>query len=206
MFRAPAILTLAMAAAACSAGSPQRSAMVGAAVSLTEALEEAGHQFQSRSGTRITFNFGPSNFVATQVINGAPTDLFISADDQQMDRALAAGVIDGSSRVPLLSNSLVIVTRSDRATPWSDPSPLVAPAIKRVAIGDWAAVPAGIYATEYLERHGLWSALDGRVLPSVSVRAALAAVATGGADAGIVYATDVRTQRGVSVVYAVPAS
>jgi molybdate transport system substrate-binding protein len=200
--RAVVLLVAAMATAGCG-GSRRSTVAVGAAVSLTEALEDAGREYEARTGTRVTFNFGASNFVATQVINGAPMDLFISADDGQMDRAAAGGGIETSSRTPLLSNSLVIVMRSERATQWSDPSRLVAAAIKRVAIGDPAAVPAGIYAKQYLERRGLWTALDGRVLPSLSVRAALAAVATGGADAGIVYATDVATERGVSVVYRV---
>lgn len=207
MFRAPAVLIVAATVVSGCGGTGQsRQVIVGAAVSLTEALEDAGREYQNRTGARVTFNFGPSNFVATQVINGAPMDLFISADDLQMDRAIAGGGIDQASRVPLLSNSLVIVMRSERATRWSEPSPLLSAAIRRVAIGDPAAVPAGIYAKRYLEQHAMWTALQERLLPSVSVRAALAAVATGGADAGIVYATDVRTQRDVSVVYDVPVN
>src|SRR5512142_1247279 len=156
MFRACAALVAAIVAAGCS-GSQPGTVVVGAAVSLTEALEEAGRDFTARTGTRVSFNFAASNFVATQVINGAPMDVFISADDLQMDRAAAAGAIDPASRVPLLSNSLVVVMRSDRAARWTDPSPLVSPAMKRVAIGDPAAVPAGVYAKQYLDRRGMWA-------------------------------------------------
>src|SRR5512141_2569393 len=100
MFRVPAVLMAALTVAGCAGSGPRRSVVVGAAVSLTEALEDAGREYQTRSGTRLTFNFGPSNFVATQVINGAPMDVFISADDLQMDRAAAAGAIDESTRIP----------------------------------------------------------------------------------------------------------
>jgi molybdate transport system substrate-binding protein len=162
---------------------------VCAAISLTESLEAAAAAYRKSGGGAVRFNLAGSNTLARQLVNGAPADLFISADEVQMDIAAAAGAIDRSTRVDLVANRLVVMVRPDRATIRSVRD-LLDPAIRRVAIGDPAAVPAGVYARQYLEAAGLWTVMEPRLVPMSNVRAAVTAVENGSVDAAIVYATD----------------
>lgn len=167
---------------------------VSAAVSLTEALEAVARAYASAGGRPVRFNFAGSNVLARQLVNGAPADLFISADEAQMDVAMAAGVIDGATRVDLLANRLAVIARPERLE-IGDVRALLGPGVRRVAIGDPAAVPAGVYARQYLEAVGLWDALQAKLVPVGNVRAAVAAVENGSADAAIVYETDAAVAR-----------
>jgi molybdate transport system substrate-binding protein len=201
MYRALALL-LAIAAAA-----PQTppSVTVSAAISLTDALTAAAEQYKSAGGGPVMFNFAASNVLARQVVNGAPVDLFISADEAQMDLVARAGLVAGDTRVNLLTNLLAVVVPGDRPRTFSSMRDLLDPAFRRIAIGDPDAVPAGVYAKELLEHEGLWDALRPRIVASTNVRAALTAVETGAADAGIVYRTDARTSAHTVVAWTVPA-
>ena len=163
---------------------------VSAAISLSGAMEDIAQAYKASGGGEVRFNFAASNVLARQIVNGAPADLFISADEAQMDYAQREKAIDPASRVLLLSNRLVIVTQADRRVDWRDAKALLGAEVKRVAIGDPAGVPAGVYAKQYLERVGIWNDLQPKLLPLANVRAALAAVESGGADAGFVYASD----------------
>jgi molybdate transport system substrate-binding protein len=171
---------------------------VSAAVSLTESLETIARLYEA-SGGRVSLNLGASNVLSRQIVNGAPVDLFISADEAQMAIVEKAGMVAGGSRVALLRNQLAIVVSQDRGASVTSAAALATDAVKRIAIGDPEAVPAGVYARIYLQRTGLLDKLRPKLLPSSSVRAALAAVESGGADAGIVYVTDVRASKRVRV-------
>lgn len=149
---------------------------VFAAASLTDALTEIGQAYEQESGTKVVFNFAGSNVLARQIESGAPADLFLSADERTMNRVK---VIE---RASVLSNRLVLIGANT-------PQELVG---KKVALGDPASVPAGIYARDYLTRAGLWEQIAPNVIPTENVRAALAAVQAGNADAAIVYATDAK--------------
>jgi molybdate transport system substrate-binding protein len=162
---------------------------VCAAVSLTDALEAAAVAYRADGGGPVRFNFAGSNTLARQLIHGAPADLFISADDVQMDAAAAGGAIDRASRVDLLTNRLAVIVTSGRPSV-RDIRTLLEPDLRRIAIGDPAAVPAGVYARHYLESVGIWDAVRPRIVPLGNVRAVVAAVENGSADAGIVYETD----------------
>jgi molybdate transport system substrate-binding protein len=177
--------------------------LVSAAVSLTEALTECGDAFTNRTGIPLTFNFGASNALARQISKGAPVDLFVSADVAQMEYAVRAGAIVRESVSIVAANRLVVIVRGTQARRWASPSPLAAPDVRRIAIGDPAAVPAGVYAKQWLERIGLWSAVTMKLVPAASVRGALAAVRSGAADAGIVYMTDARSATDISVAFEV---
>src|SRR3982751_4304640 len=158
-------------------GVPERPAItVSAAVSLTDALTAAAEDFGHSGGGTIRFNFGASNTLARQIVNGAPVDVFISADAAQMDVLARAGLLKDQSRVDLLTNQLAVVVPNDRQRTFVSIRDLAAPAYRRIAIGDPAAVPAGVYAKQYLQREGLWAQIESRVVPSASVRAALSAV------------------------------
>ena len=121
-----------------------------------------------------------------------------------MERAAAAGRIDARRRIDLLSNQLAIVVPSDRTGAVARPPDLAHASIRRIALGDPEAVPAGVYARRYLESQGLWTAVAGRIVPAHSVRAALRAVEAGTVDAGIVYRTDVQDSADAAVAFLVP--
>jgi molybdate transport system substrate-binding protein len=171
---------------------------VSAAVSLTEALDEIAAAYRTSGGGPVRFNFGGSNVLARQIVNGAPVDVFISADDAQMDIVERSGLIAKGSRLPVAGNQLVVVA-GDRAKGVASIQDLLDTSIRRVAIGDPAAVPAGVYARKFLENNGMWPRLEPKVVPSANVRAALAAVENGSVDAAIVYATDARIAPGLRV-------
>ena len=178
---------------------------VSAAVSLTDALSAIANEYANAGRGGIRFNFAASNVLARQIVEGAPVDLFMSADAAQMDVVAKAGLIQDGSRVNLLGNQLAVVVPSDRPRTFSRIAQIADPAFRRIAIGDPAAVPAGVYAKEYLEKEGLWAAVQPRIVPTGSVRAALAAVESGAADAAIVYRTDARNALRASVAWVVAA-
>jgi molybdate transport system substrate-binding protein len=172
--------------AAAPAGAPLT---VCAAVSLTESLEAVALAYAADGGGPVRFNFAGSNTLARQLINGAPADLFISADEEQMNVASAARAVDQLTRVDLIGNQLAVIAGPGRET-ISDLRALLQPDVRRVAIGDPAAVPAGVYARRYLEALGLWNHFQSRLVPVGNVRAVVTAVENGSVDAGIVYKTD----------------
>jgi len=144
---------------------------VSAAASLSDVIAELAKMYEARSPDRIVVNYGASSTLATQIVNGAPADLFISADETQMNR------VRTSFRVPLLTNRLAIVGMALLVS-------------HRIAIANPEAVPAGVYAKQWLQKRGLWTVLQSRIIPTENVRAALAAVEARNADSAIVYITD----------------
>ncbi len=179
---------------------------VSAAASLTEALQEASAAWIAQGGEPVAFNFGASSLLARQIEEGAPADLFFSADEVKMDGLGAKELIDRKTRKSLLSNSLVVVVAKERGAPVAAPEDLLKPEVRAIALAETRSVPAGIYAREYLTRKGLWDRLSGRVVPTENVRAALAAVEAGNADAAIVYRTDALISKKVAVACEVPVS
>ena len=206
-------VALAVSVAACAPpgengppASPDRPLLVSAAVSLTGVLETLVADHERRTGTAVELNLSASTVLAAQIIAGASVDLFISADLFQMDRVAAAGLIRAETRVDLLSNQLVIVMPADTAAAMTSSATLLEPVFGRIAVGDPAGVPVGVYARAYLEAAGLWDALRDRMVPARSARAALATVETGVVDAGIVYRTDAMSSNDVRVVFEVPVA
>jgi molybdate transport system substrate-binding protein len=201
-----ALVAGALAAACSRTPAPTGPLRVSAAVSLTEALEKAVAKWKDDGGRAVTLNFAASNVLARQILEGAPVDVFLSADEEQMNHLVAAGAVDASDRVDLLTNQLVVVTPAGRPLPGEAPAALASSAVKRVAIGDPQGVPAGVYAKAWLIRIGLWRQVEPKIVPAISVRAALAAVEAANADAGIVYRTDLREHSDVTLSYAVPVA
>jgi molybdate transport system substrate-binding protein len=174
---------------------------VSAAVSLSEVLEEVAAAYRAAGGGPVVFNFAGSNVLARQIVNGAPVDVFVSADDAQMDVVQSAGFVTPGSRVPIAGNTLVLVVAAP--SPVKSLADLGAANVRRIAIGDPAAVPAGVYARRFLEATGAWARLEPKIVPSANVRAALTSVQNGSADAAFVYATDVRLAPQLHVAAAV---
>jgi molybdate transport system substrate-binding protein len=179
---------------------------VFAAASLTDAMQEIGKDYAAQSTDKIIFNFEGSNVLARQIRQGAPADLFFSADEAQMDAVSKAGLLTDGSRQNLLSNSLVIVVPADSSRTSLSPKDLAGADIKHIALADPQTVPAGVYSKAYLEKLGLWDAVQPKVIPTQNVRAALAAVGSDNADAGIVYKTDAQISKKVKVVDEIPAA
>jgi molybdate transport system substrate-binding protein len=178
--------------------------VVSAAASLAGVMERAARAYEGRTGVRVVVNAGASNTLARQIAAGAAVDLFISADESQMD-AVQGEVVPGT-RVDLLSNQLAVAVPADRPRRLQSARELALPGFTRIAVGDPAAVPAGVYAKAYLEKIGIWKAVSARLVPSASVRAALAAVENGAADAAIVYRTDLAATRRASLALSIPPS
>jgi len=177
---------------------------VSAAASLTDVLHELGEVYQKESGDTLLFNFGASSTLARQLVEGAPGDVFISADELKMDQLQQHGLIDKKSRRSILSNTLVIIVPSDSNLKIASPKDLADPAIRNVAIAEPQSVPAGIYAKEYLRKLGVWTRITYKIIPTDNVRAALAAVESGNVETGIVYKTDAMISKVVRVAYEVP--
>ena len=173
-----------------------------AAASLADALREIGAGFEARTGDRVVLSVGGSNDLARQIRAGAPAEVFVSASAERMDELERAGLVRAGDRVDLLSNRLAVVVPAGSTTSLASAEDLAG--VRRLALGDPQAVPAGIYARQWLEKRGLWERVRDRVVPTLDVRAALAAVESGNADAGIVYKTDAAISKRVRVALEVP--
>jgi molybdate transport system substrate-binding protein len=179
---------------------------VFAAASLTDAMQAIATTYESQSGDRILFNFAGSNVLARQILQSAPADIFLSADEVEMDAVAKSGLLANNSRRDLLSNTLVIILPNNSGLSVRGPGDLAKGDFKRIALGDPETVPAGVYAKKYLESKGVWNSLESKIVPTENVRAALAAVASGNTDAGIVYKTDALISNRIKVAYEVPAT
>lgn len=179
---------------------------VSAAASLTDVLQEIAPAYEKRSGDRILFNFGSSSMLARQIDEGAPADLFLSADELKMDQLQQRGLVVKKSRRSILSNTLVIIVPGDSRLKITSPMDLADDGIRNVAVAEPQSVPAGIYAKQYLRKLRVWDRITHKVIPLDNVRAALAAVASGNAETGIVYKTDALSSRAVRIAYEVPRS
>jgi molybdate transport system substrate-binding protein len=178
--------------------------MVFAAASLADVLKEIAGRYEKKAGDKVVFNFGASSMLARQIEEGAPADIFFSADEAKMDGLEKKGLIRKETRKSRLSNSLVIVVAGDSGLKIPSAKYLVNAKVKRLALAETRTVPAGIYAKEYLQKQNLWHALESKVIPTENVRAALAAVEAGNVDAGIVYKTDARISKKVRIAYEIP--
>ena len=193
---------------ASGAAVPARAAevRVAAAASLTNALTDLAAAWQAQSGHTVSLNFGASNLLARQIAEGAPADVFFSADELQMDRLDKAKLVLAGTRRSLLSNTLTVVVPADSKLVIASPQDLTGPAVRVLAMAEPQTVPAGIYAKQYLRALGLWSKVIDRVVPTENVRGALAAVEAGNADAAIVYHSDAAISKKVRVAFEVPVA
>lgn len=174
---------------------------VHAAASLADAMREIGRVYEERSGERVVLNFGSSSTLARQIEEGAPADLFFSADEEKLDNLVEKGLVAKESKRVLLKNKLaVVVLRDDERKITSAEDLLKA---GRIALGQPATVPAGIYARQWLEKAGVWDRVKDSVVPTENVRAALAAVESGNVEAGVVYKTDAAISGKVRVAFEV---
>ncbi len=182
---------------------------VFAAASLTEALGQVAAAWAAQGHPAPRFSFDSSGSLARQIDQGAPADLFVSADETWMDWLAGRGRIVAGTRRDLLGNRLVLVERKAGLKPLTPAAGADLPGLLgpggRLAVGDPASVPAGIYARQALTALGLWDGVKDRLAPSQNVRAALLLVERGEAPAGIVYASDVAVSPALAVAGMFPA-
>jgi len=164
---------------------------VSAASSLTQAFQEMGAQFEAQNpSTKVKFNFGASGALLQQIVNGAPVDVFASADTDTMDKAVARKAVNVADVKVFTSNHLVLVTPVKTDLALKQLSDLKKPEVKRLAMGLPASVPAGLYAQGALEKAGLWADVKDKIISTQNVRQALDYLARNEVDAGFVYASD----------------
>jgi molybdate transport system substrate-binding protein len=179
---------------------------VSAAASLTDVLQAIGGDYEKDTGDKVVFNFAGSSVLARQIEEGAPADVFFSADEAKMDALEKLGLVVAGTRKSLLSNALVIVVEKAGTAQIKDARDLAKPEVKKVALAEPSSVPAGVYAKAYLEKLGLWAAIFEKVVPTENVRAALAAVESGNVEAGFVFKTDAAISKKVRIAYEVTAA
>jgi len=181
---------------------------VSAAASLSNAFGDIAKAFEAKHpGDKVILNFAASDALLKQIEQGAPADVFASADEITMDRAASAERIDVSTRTDFAGNSLVLIVPNGPTQAPQNLSALQAESFKHIAIGNPASVPAGRYAQAALTEQSLWQPLQVKLVLAQNVRQALDYVARSEADAGFVYATDAATQsEKVHVVLTVPTT
>jgi len=186
-----------------------RDVLVFGAASLKNALEEANNLFLFENGSGIKVSYGASSALAKQIENGAPADVFISADPDWMDYVAERKLINPETREKFLGNKLVLITgaNSNVALTIGQNFPLAqALGNGRLAMADPAAVPAGKYGKAALQKLGVWASVANKVAPAQDVRAALLFVSRGEAPLGIVYQTDAAADKNVKIVATFPES
>lgn len=180
---------------------------VFAAASLKEALDEAAAAYRKQTGVPVRVSYAASSALARQIEQGAPADVFFSADLEWMDYLQQRNRLDVATRRSLLGNRLVLIApRASKAqVDLKRPATLLAAlGDGRLAVGQTRTVPAGKYAKASLESLSLWNGVRPRLAESESVRAALMLVARGETPLGIVYASDAKAEPGVRVVATFP--
>lgn len=191
------------------AAAQDKALTVFAAASLKNALDEVDAAYTAKTGIKVVASYAASSALAKQLEQGAPADIFISADTDWMDHAAAKKTINEPTRVNLLGNKIVLIAPKDSKIEnvtigqGFDLAKLAGDG--RIATGDVKAVPVGKYAKAALEKLGAWQAVESKFAMAESVRAALALVARGEAVLGIVYETDAKVEPGVKIVGAFPA-
>ena len=199
------LLAAVLIAGIVSCGGPPREegpVRILAAASLSDVLTDVVESYRkSNPEIVVECSFGGSGELATQILAGAPADIFISADGNQMDRVEHAGRVIPETRRDLIGNHLVIALPKGATAELSGATGLLE--LGRIAIGG-PSVPAGEYARQWLSARGLLSPLEARLVPLENVRAVIAAVETGQVDAGFVYRTDLEAAPGAVLGYEIP--
>lgn len=186
----------------------EKSIVVFAAASMKNALDEVDAAFTKKDGIKVVASYAASSALMKQIEQGAPADVFLSADVDWMDYGAKRKLIEDDTRFNLLGNRLVLVapkdSKIDNVTIGPGFNLAALAGSGRIAVGDVRAVPAGLYAKAALEKLGAWAAVEPKLAMAENVRAALVLVARGEAPLGIVYETDAKIEHGVKIVGVFP--
>lgn len=207
MFRT--LVAVAVLAWSCCATAADRPLTVFAAASMRESLDAVVGQWEAAGHPKVAVSYAASSALAKQIEQGAPADIFISADLAWMDALQDKKLIEPASRFVLVRNDLVLVAPATSALQEVDLAHreafLAALGAGRLAVAETTGVPAGRYAKQALEKLGLWDTVSPKLAQGENVRAALEFVARGDTPLGIVYLTDARAEPRVKVVAMFPA-
>lgn len=203
---APAEATAATTSAATPASGAQVEVNVSAAASLTDVMASLATAYQAVDpNVKLTFNFESSGTLQTQIEEGAPADLFISAAQKQMTALDEQGLVATDTKIDLLENKVVLVVPANSTAAITSFEDVANEDVAMVAVGDPESVPAGQYAEQVFTTLGIWDAVKAKASLGKNVREVLAWVESADADCGVVYATDAATTTGVTVVCEAPA-
>lgn len=173
---------------------------ISAAVSLTDALEEMQEMYENEHNIKLTFNLAGSGTLAQQIQQGAPIDLFISANQNWMDTLENDNMIDSSTREDMTGNNLVLITHKDSSLSYQSFEEISAEDVDEIAVGNPESVPAGGYTKDTLTSLGMWESLEDHIILAKDVRQVLTYVETGNADIGFVYESDALTSENIQIV------
>jgi molybdate transport system substrate-binding protein len=210
-----AIMLLVLSAVGCSQQAAEPSSPpsetvelhISAAASLTESMTKVAALYeQKNSGVKIVNNFASSGTLQTQIEEGAPADLFISAAQKQMDALENEGLILNDSRIDLLENKVVLIVPKDSDIDLSSFEDCLTDKVSMIAIGDPANVPVGQYAQDVFTYLNGWDVISAKANLAADVKEVLSWTETGNVDCGVVYSTDAATSDGVRVVCEAPAN
>jgi molybdate transport system substrate-binding protein len=206
---AAAVVAMSAAETGVPARAQDKVITVFAAASMKNALDDVSAAFSKATGIRIAASYAASSALMKQIENGAPADVFVSADLDWMDYGSQKKLVRDDTRINLLGNRLVLIVPKDSKIgdvtimPGFDLAALAGDG--KIVTGDVRAVPAGKYAKAALEKLGVWPAVQPKIAMVENVRAALALVARGEAALGIVYETDAKVEPNVKIVGRFPA-
>ena len=202
-------LTIVCGLSSLPASAQEKSLTVFAAASMKNALDDVNAAYMAKTGAKVIASYAASSVLAKQIDQGAPADIFLSADTDWMDYATKQKTIKPDTRTNLLGNSIVLIapkdSKIDNVTIASGFDLAKLAGQGRIATGDVSSVPVGKYAKAALEKVGAWGAAAPKFAMAESVRAALTLVARGEAVLGIVYATDAKVEPEVKIVGTFPA-
>jgi molybdate transport system substrate-binding protein len=191
-----------------AAHSQDKTIIVFAAASMTNALDDVNEIFTKRTGIKVVTSYDASSALMKQIEGGAPADAFVSADLKWMDYGTEKKVINESTRINLLGNVLVLIAGKDSKIDHIDIKPgfdlAKLAGDGRIATGDVKEVPVGLYAKAALENLGLRPSVESKMVMTINVRTALAYAAHGETPLGIVYATDAKIESRVKVIGVFP--
>ena len=203
-----AVLAVALAGCGRTADSPSTAASTAqagsvlalVAASTKDAVQAIAADFTRETGVEVKINADDSSKLATQIVNAAPADVFLSANQKWADHVKDQGF--GQEAVALLGNTLVIVVPQGNPAKVAKPDDLTAPAVKKVAVAG-PTVPAGIYARQALAKLNLWDELEKakKIVPGENVRVTLTYVELAEVEAGIVYGTDALISKKIEAAY-----
>lgn len=179
---------------------------VSAAVSLTDALEEIKELYEKEHPVELTFNLGGSGTLAQQIQQGAPVDIFISANQEWMDTLEKGDLVDTSTREDVTGNKIVLITGADSKIGYKSADEITKADVDQIAIGNPESVPAGKYTKEILHKLKKWDELEDKLVRAKDVRQVLTYVETGNADIGFVYESDAVTSDKIKILSTVDES
>ncbi len=189
-----------------SAAVSQKEVYIVAAASMTDAIKEIGADYEKEHpDVKLMYNFGSSGALQTQIEQGAPADVFISAAQKQMNALDEKGLIDKDTRKDLLENKVVLIVPKDSNLTLQNFSDVATDKVNKIALGEPKAVPVGQYSEEIFKNLNVLDQVKDKAVYASDVRQVLGWVETGEVDCGVVYATDAAISDKVKVLMEAPA-